>query len=103
MYTDVYKRVHCCIHTCTHLRSRYVPEERGIEIAKLLTMLVICASRGEPSRRSARGSRRLVSVRLVSPLLGDRGRCIAEYLVGREIKCTFALANSSKRVHVEAP
>ena len=35
--------------------------------------------------------------------IGDLGRCIAEYLVGREIKCTFALANSSKRVHVEAP
>ena len=73
MYTDVYKRVHCCIHTCIQLRSRYVPEERDIEIAKLLTMLVICASRGEPSRRGARGSRRLVPVRLVSPLLGIEG------------------------------
>lgn len=73
MYTDVYKRVHCCVHTCIHLRSRYVPEERGIEIAKPLTMLVIYASRGEPNRRSAKGSLRLVPVRLVSPLLGIEG------------------------------
>ena len=73
MYTDVYKRVHCCIHTCIHLRSQYVPEERSIEIAKALAILAIRTSWGEPDRRGARGSLRLVPVRLVSPLLGIEG------------------------------
>lgn len=99
MYTDVYKRV----HTCTHLRSRYVPEERSIELAKPLTILVICASWGRVQPTKCEG---LPSARPRPPsvtFIGDRGRYIAEYLVEREIKYTFALANSSKRVHVEAP
>lgn len=102
MYTDVYRRVHSCIHTCIHLRSRYVPEERDIDLAKALVILAIhLLGRAKPTR--GEGLSRLIPIRLLPYLLGGLGRCREEYLVEREIKCTFALANSSKRVHVEAP
>lgn len=73
MYTDVYRRVHCCIHTCTHLRSRYVPEVRDIDLAKALAILVIYASWGRARPTKCEGLSRLVPVRLLSPLLGIEG------------------------------
>ena len=103
MYTDVYRRVHCCRHTCIHLRSRYVPTERDIDLAKALAISAIRTSTEGAKPTRCEGLSRLIPVRRVSHLLGGLGRCREEYLVEREIKCTFALANSSKRVHVEAP